>query len=60
MTQTWNSDEMGPNIVRTMTFNLLRDDLVDAQLVPEVGDIVMWYESYFELDSGPRKSIICW
>ncbi len=49
--QTWNSDDMGPNISRTMTFNILRDDLVDAQLVPEVGDIVMWYESYFELDS---------
>jgi len=48
---TWNSDNLGPNATRVMTFNLLRDDLVTAQLVPEVGDVVMWYESYFEIDN---------
>jgi hypothetical protein len=49
--QIWGSSDLGPNITRTMTFNLFRDDLKDAQVVPEVGDIVMWYESFFELDN---------
>ena len=38
--QVWGSSDLGPNVTRTMTFNLLRDDLKDAQVVPEVGDNV--------------------
>jgi hypothetical protein len=48
---SWSSDNMGPNATRIMTFNLFRDDLVDAQVLPEIGDVVMWYESYFEIES---------
>ena len=29
----------------------LRDDLVDAQVVPEIGDIVMWQDGYWEIDN---------
>jgi hypothetical protein len=32
-------------------FRFLRDDLVDANLVPEVGDFVMWNEGYWEIDN---------
>jgi hypothetical protein len=30
-------------------FRFFRDDLVDAQVIPEVGDIVMYYERYYEV-----------
>ena len=29
----------------------LRQDLVDTSVVPEVGDIVMWHEDYYEVDT---------
>lgn len=32
-------------------FAFLKDDLVDAQLVPEVGDIVLYNENYYEINS---------
>ena len=32
-------------------FSFLKDDLVDAQLVPEVGDIVLYNENYYEINS---------
>ena len=32
-------------------FRFLRDDLVDIDLVPEIGDIVMWSEGYWEIDN---------
>jgi len=44
-------DDFGVTVDRPMTFRFLRDDLVDANVVPEVGDIIMWYESYWELDN---------
>lgn len=48
--QTATVDEFGPDIQRTISFAFLRDDLVDAELVPEIGDIIMLYENYFEVD----------
>mgnify|MGYP003333167768 CR=1 FL=1 len=32
-------------------YNDLRDILVDLQLVPEVGDIVLWQDDYYEVDN---------
>ena len=43
--------DMGVNFSREMTFKFFRDDLVDANMVPEVGDIILYEESYFEIDS---------
>lgn len=45
------TDDFGVSYDRPMVFRFLRDDLVDANLVPQVGDIVMWYEGYWEIDN---------
>lgn len=34
-----------------ITFKFLRDDLVDANVVPEVGDFIMYQEGYWEIDN---------
>lgn len=49
--QTWSSNEFGSDITRTVDFRFFRQDLVDIQLLPEVGDVVFWYENYYEIDS---------
>ena len=43
-------DEFGPDLTRDASFAFLREDLVDANTVPEVGDIIMWHENYYEVD----------
>jgi len=48
--QTATVDEFGPDTQRALSFAFLRDDLVDASLVPEIGDIIMVYENYYEVD----------
>lgn len=48
--QVVSVDDFGPDLQRNLSFAFLRDDLVDAELVPEVGDIVMLNESYYEVD----------
>jgi hypothetical protein len=45
------TSDMGVDYARPMTFKFLRDDLVDASLVPDVGDIIMWYEGYWEVEN---------
>jgi hypothetical protein len=45
------TSDMGVDYDRPMTFKFFRDDLVDASLVPDVGDIIMWYEGYWEVEN---------
>ena len=45
------SSDMGVGFSRDMVFRFLRDDLVDAAFLPEVGDIVLYQESYFEINN---------
>ena len=48
--QVMSMDDFGPDLQRELSFAFLRDDLADLQLVPEVGDIIMLNESYYEVD----------
>lgn len=47
----WNNEEFGNDVTQTATFAFLKDDLVDADLVIEIGDIIEYQSSFFELDS---------
>ena len=49
--QTYNSSDMGIDYSRDVEFRFFRQDLVDASLVIEPGDILLYYESYFEVDT---------
>ena len=48
--QIFTTDDFGPDMGRQLSFAFLRQDLVDVQLVPEVGDIIMLNEDYYEVD----------
>lgn len=39
-----------PNINRDFSFRFLREDLVDINLVPQIGDIILWNNDYFEIN----------
>lgn len=49
--QVYTTDDFGPDVARELTFAFLRDDFVDLGLVPEVGDIIMLAEDYYEIDA---------
>jgi hypothetical protein len=42
--------DAGTTTNRLIDFAFLKDDLIDLSLVPEKGDIIMWNESYYEVD----------
>jgi len=43
------ADTYGTSISQDTEFRFLRDDLVDLNLVTEIGDIICWQESYYEV-----------
>lgn len=43
---------------RIITVRLLRDDMVPINLVPQVGDIILWNEDYYEVDNYNENQLI--
>jgi len=56
--QIWGIDDFGPNLDRNISFAFLRDDLLDFELVPMVGDIIVWNDSYYEVDGITENQLI--
>ena len=45
------TSDLGVNFDWPVTFAFLRDDLTDANVHPEVGDVILYQESYWEIDN---------
>jgi hypothetical protein len=56
--QTTIDSEPGPDQAQVIQYRFLRDDLIDIQLVPERGDIIMWKNEYFEADNVIENQIL--
>jgi hypothetical protein len=56
--QEWIETDFGTNVSRIITVRFLRDILVDIQLIPEVGDVVLWQENYYEINALVENQLI--
>ena len=48
--QSRPSDDFGVDFTWNIEFRFFRDDLVDSNVVPESGDVIMYNEGYYEVD----------
>jgi hypothetical protein len=55
---TWRETDFGTDVTQDITVRFLRDILVDIQLVPEVGDIVMWQDDYYEINGVVENQLV--
>lgn len=55
---TMNNSDFGPDTRREVTFRFLKDDLITANVVPEIGDVVMYNELYYETDNWNENQLI--
>jgi hypothetical protein len=51
-------DDFGPDRSRNVTFRFLKDMMVDTNVVPEIGDIVLYNELYYEVDNVNTNQLI--
>lgn len=54
---TTTTDNFGPDARREVDFRFLKVDLIAANVVPEVGDIVMYNELYYEVDNTNENQL---
>ena len=49
--QSWSSDDFGSDVNQTIEFKFLKYDLIKINLVPEVGDLLLFRNNFYEVDS---------
>ena len=47
--QEYSESELGVDFKWGIEFRFLREDLVDANVVPQVGDVILYQEGYYEV-----------
>ena len=56
--QAWDADEFGSDIKQSVGFSFLKTELKEINLVPEVGDILIFRNNFYEVDSRIENQLI--
>lgn len=46
-----NTSDLGTDVIKSITVRFLRLDLVKADVYPEIGDVLLWNEHYYEVNN---------
>ena len=52
------STDYGPDTIRTVDFRFFKDHLIEANIVPEVGDVIMYNEVYYEINNTNENQLV--
>ena len=56
--QSWSSDDFGSDIDQSVNFRFLKEGLKDINLFPEIGDILLFRNNFYEVDSKIENQLI--
>ena len=56
--QAWASDDFGSDVNQTVGFRFLKNELIDINLIPAVGDILVFRNNFYEIDSKIENQLI--
>jgi len=56
--QAWSSDDFGSDVDQTIDFRFLKEELKGINLVPEVGDLLLFKNNFYEVDTRVENQLI--
>ena len=56
--QAWSSDDFGSDVDQSIGFRFLKQELRDINLIPEVGDILLFRNNFYEIDSKIENQLV--
>ena len=56
--QSWSSNNFGSDVNQTIGFRFLKKELQDINLLPEVGDLLLFKNNFYEVDSKVENQLI--
>ena len=56
--QSWSSNEFGSDVNQIANFRFLKNDLRNINLIPEVGDLLLFRNNFYEVDTKVENQLI--
>ena len=56
--QSWSSNEFGSDVNQSVGFQFLKNELRNINLIPEVGDLLLFRNNFYELDGKIENQLI--
>ena len=56
--QSWSSDNFGSDINQTISFRFLKESLQNINLFPEIGDLLLFKNNFYEVDERVENQFI--
>jgi hypothetical protein len=56
--QVWGGDDYGMELTQNATFGFLRDDLIENDLLPQIGDVLEYKSGFYEIDSFKENQFV--
>ena len=56
--QDWSSNDFGSDVIQAINFLFLKDELKDINLIPEVGDLLLFKNNFYEVDTRVENQLI--
>tara|TARA_Y100001963_G_scaffold136216_1_gene198646 strand:+ start:2023 stop:2565 length:543 start_codon:yes stop_codon:yes gene_type:complete len=56
--QSWSSDDFGSDINQSIGFRFLKKELKNINLLPEVGDILLFRNNFYEVDNRIENQLV--
>jgi hypothetical protein len=53
-----SNDDFGVDTTRSLVVRFFRPHLISANVVPQIGDIILWNEDYFEVDNVNENQLV--
>ena len=56
--QAWSSNDFGSDIDQTVGYQFLKEELRNLNLIPEVGDLLLFRNNFYEVDSKTENQLV--
>ena len=56
--QSWSSNDFGSDINQGINFRFLKNELISINLIPEVGDLLLFRNNFYEIDTKVENQLI--
>ena len=56
--QAWSSDQFGSDVNQAINFRFLKEELRNINLIPEVGDLLLFKNNFYEVDAKVENQLL--
>ena len=56
--QAWASDDFGSDVNQAINFRFLKEELININLIPEVGDLILFRNNFYEADARVENQLV--